>query len=261
MREECFCHVALHSSAVLPWFNNEMIRTMFRVKRKQKPRQHFSSIFKLVFSAGMTGLALLFSIASTFLKLPFFSQLSLTFDFSLVFYLPIIFVCSLSWALLSSLTVSILNFAWNASNWIGILFLICVNLFCLLVFTGIVKIINIHKKIRKKKIKWLISWIILIIFCIVFYSLINGLFFTPLYWWWYTGGQLFTPNFLEVQAIYNSNKIPGLHVYLLGINDYWTGIWSLYPLFNFIKFSASAFVSIPVMFYFQSDSFTAHLFN
>lgn len=220
-------------------------------------KQNFTHTFKLVFSSGMLGLGIIFSYFSNWVKIPFFSQLSLTIDLSIIFIIPVIFLCSLAWALSNAAILSLLNFIWNGSNWIGIIFLLLVNLVTVLLFYLLYIIFN-KTKIRNKKFKWLVIWVFVIILNTIIFTVLNGIIFTPLYWWWYANGQ-FPLNFIEVQKIYNSTNY--LQIYLLGIPDYWSGIWSLYTIFNLIKFILTAIFSIPVLIFFQINPLTKIFFN
>lgn len=230
---------------------------MNQTQEIKQQTNNFSITFKLAFSASMISLATILSFVSSLIKIPFLAQLSLTIDISIICIIPLIFICSLSWANLSGVAIALLNFVWDAHNWIGILILLVANVVTTTLFYLLYKATLWSKKLAHTKRKWIIIWLLIIIINTLVFTILNGIIFTPLYWWWFAPNQ-FSLNFIEVEKIYNSN--PYLHVYLLGIPDYWTGIFALYSILNLIKFTAVAFFSTPTLFYFQKYSLTANLF-
>ncbi|WP_027123867.1 MPN527 family putative ECF transporter permease subunit [Mycoplasmoides pirum] len=231
----------------------------FKKNKKKEKQNQFTNNFKLVFCACMLGISTLFAFIGTFIKIPFFAQMSLDIDISIIFIIPIIFICSLKWALLSGFINAILHFAWNASNWIGILILLISNLLTILIFSFFKYIVEKNENIKPKKTKWIYIWFLSIIFLTLFLTILNGILFTPLYWWWISPGLFTNINFIETSKIYNEN--PNLHIYLLGIPNYWAGIFGLYSFFNLIKFVLISLFSIPILIFFQKYSMTSNLFN
>ncbi|QMT98747.1 hypothetical protein H3143_01265 [Mycoplasma tullyi] len=225
-------------------------------KNIRKKRNNYSFNFKLSFNAGMLALAIIFAYLSSLVKIPFFSSLSLTIDISIVFLIPVIYISSIYSAVALSITLSLIHFIWNASNWIGIIFLTIINIFTILIFAFLNWLLN-KTKLKDKKVKWLVIWILIIPILMVLFSAINGILITPLYWWWFRAVR--TINFIEVAKFYNSS--PNLRFFLLFINDYWTGIFALFSLFNLIKFSLVAFFAIPMLTFFQNNLFTKKMFN
>ncbi|WP_417568644.1 MPN527 family putative ECF transporter permease subunit [Mycoplasma bradburyae] len=224
-------------------------------KKDKKKNNNYSFNFKLSFNASMLALAIIFAYFSSLIKIPFFSSLSLTIDISIVFLLPVIYISSLISALMLSLTLSLVHFIWNPSNWIGIIFLTIINVFVILIFCFLNWLFN-KTNLKNKKIKWLIIWILIIPISMVLFSAINGILITPLYWWWFRAVK--TINFIEIANYYNSTN--NLRFFLLFIDDYWTGIFALYSFFNFAKFSLIAFFAIPLLIFFQHNLFTKNLF-
>nr|WP_255565862.1 hypothetical protein [Mycoplasma sp. E35C] len=204
----------------------------------------------------MLALAIIFAYVSSLIRIPFFSNLSLTIDISVVFLIPVIYISSLASSLLLASVLSLIHFIWNPSNWIGILFLTITNIFTILIFYLLNLILN-KTKLRSKKAKWLVIWLLIVPISMFLYSAINGILITPLYWWWFKAVN--TINFIEVANYYNS--VSNLRAYLLFINDYWTGIFSLYSFFNLIKFVLIAFFAVPLLIFFQFNLFTKELFN
>ncbi len=203
----------------------------------------------------MLALAIIFAYLSSLIRIPFFSSLSLTIDISIVFLIPVIYISSIGSALTLAVSLSLIHFIWNSTNWIGIIFLTIINIFTIIIFTFFNWLLNLTK-LKTKKVKWLIIWILIIPIFMFIFSAINGILITPLYWWWFRAVK--TVNFIEVAKYYNSNS--NLRFFLLFINDYWTGIFSLYSLFNLIKFSLVAFFAIPLLIFFQNNLFTKKMF-
>ncbi len=221
-------------------------------------KNQFSNTFKLVFCASMLSVSTLFAVIGTFARLPFFAQMSLDVDLSLVFIVPVIFVCSLAWALGCGVLNALIHFTWNPTNWIGILILMFSNVLVVFLFWVFAKALGRSKKRRETKTKWVYSWLLTILCASFAMSALNGILFTPLYWWWLAPGLFNSISFVRVGEIYDAD--PNLHVYLLGIPNYWAGIFGLYGLFNVTKFAIVAFFSVPVLMFFKKHIVNAVLF-
>lgn len=212
------------------------------------------SIRSMVITAVLLALYIIFCyLGNTFFHLTFLSSF-LNLDFSLVFLILLVFICNWQRWLFSGIVGGLANFIWaGTGGYIGVIFNIVLNV-TTLSFVFLMKCIFIPKNINGKFIKsklfideqekikdsintknFGIELRILIICSITFvYSLItncllNGIIFTPLYMQYYLNMSAW---FIKTAKEYNANP----NAFLLFIPDYWTGIFTLYSIFNSIKF-------------------------
>ncbi len=183
-----------------------------------------------------TAFAILFGILSNFIVLPFAPWL--TIDFSPIFIFGIyLFVerRSIIYTTISILVVSLLNFInMGVAGWVGVIISFCSNaiyVFILIVLT------NLLKRFFKSN-RALFGLVLTIGFLLASLSLtvLNGLFFTPLYWWLFIDSSMIS--FLDWEKWYNANP----NLWLLYIPHYWAGIFGLYISFNIIKFGICSFL-------------------
>lgn len=181
-------------------------------------------------------------IGNTYFPLPIFGNF-LNLDISLVFLIPLAFMCSVKWWFTSAFLSGFFNFLWaGAGGWIGAIFNVMVNVFTLFVFWGLKKLIIKNNKEKLLKIKIALVIFISTIICILFNCVINGILFTPLYWWSY---QIGPASFIEMEKIYNSTE--SLHGYLLFIPKYWPAIFATYGSFNLLKFGLVGILLFPLI--------------
>lgn len=183
----------------------------------------------------LLSISILLSFLTNFIKLSFLGSF-LTLDLSMVFIIPLIFICGFYSALFSSFVVGALSFFWSDGTWVGTI----VNIFVNVTVVIIIQIFS-FLFLKKRNYIWFRLMIIfifsLLIIC-AFISFFNAIFFQPLYWWVF--GFLKTPSLIEAINKYNNNP----NIFLLFIDDYWKGTFTLYTIFNLIKFSIVFFITI-----------------
>lgn len=200
------------------------------------------SIKSMALTSIMLALNAIFSfVSNTYLPLPFLSSF-LTFDISLIFLVPIIFLCDKKWWIIASFGSGLFTFLWSGvGGWVGAIFNVIVNVCFSFLFFCSKKIYTKDNKLNKKS--FIFSLVVKLIIIILFNCLLNGFLFTPLYWW--TFNVINSPNFLLAEKIYNSNE--SLRLYLFYMPNYWSGIFTLYSLFSLLKFGAIFLLSIPLV--------------
>ncbi|WP_208895079.1 MPN527 family putative ECF transporter permease subunit [Ureaplasma diversum] len=181
-------------------------------------------------SSLVLGISILVCYGSSFLK---FSFLSL--DFSLACLSVLVFKVRYKYILLATILLCISNLM-HSSNWVGLLvvslnnllFMHLLILFYHLYYLRVKKQIMIHLSII-----FFISSVITLLFNVI----MNGILYTPLYW--YSFNLIKNPSILAAKTFYEQKP----NLYLLYIPDYWAGIFTLYTIFNLIKYSVVAFVA------------------
>lgn len=183
----------------------------------------------------LLSVSLFTSFITNFIKISFLGSF-LTLDISLVFIIPLIFICGFYSSFFTSIIVGAFSIFWSDGSWVGTLVNIFVNIIVVLV-------ISIFKLFLFKKNKQILLKIIIMfvfslpIICIII-SFFNAILFQPLYWWVF--GYIKTPSLIEAINKYNSSP----NIFLLFINDYWKGTFTLYTIFNSIKLFITFFISI-----------------
>lgn len=195
---------------------------------------------------------------NTYLPLPFLANF-LNLDISLVFLIPLVFICPIKWWISSSLISGFFNFLWASSGgWVGALFNVIVNFTTLLVFYFLNIFLLERKKNKKHFVFYLIlSLIIALVVLVLFNCFINGIFFTPLYWWSF--GIITSPSFLFAQQAYESYD--SLKVWLLFIPNYWDGIMTLYSIFNSLKFGITFVLLFPLLIVIFKSKIVNHFYS
>lgn len=193
-------------------------------------------IRSITITAILTSFAMITSYSTDFIKLGFLNSF-LSLDLSLIFVIPLIFICGIKWAFISSLILSCFSFInGGISSWIGPLFNLFINTFVVfiiyLIYFKVIRIQNI-------KIRLLITSLIALMLIILFSCLLNGFIFTPLYVAYFNNDWKLA-SFIELLKDENKDKFIA---FTLGIPNYWLGIFSLYSAFNAIKFSIVLFIS------------------
>lgn len=186
-------------------------------------------IRKIALTSVLTSLSVILSIISNFIRMPFASFLTL--DISLIPLLVIVYAINFRYAFFSIIATGLSGFIPpNSGGWIGVL----INTISHLIFvTTWFSFLQIYKRFTKSNYTSInLSLITSIILISLILTILNGLFFTPLYWWYY--GILHSISFIEAMNKYNGGEIG--HIMLLGIPNYWLGIFALYISFNLIKF-------------------------
>lgn len=186
-------------------------------------------IKKIVLTSVLTSLSIILSITFNFIRMPFASFLTL--DISLMPLLIIAYTINFRYTFFSIIVVGLSGFMPpNSGGWIGVL----INTISHLIFVTIwFSFLQIFKKFTKNNyVSINLSLIASIILISLILTIINGIFFTPLYWWYY--GMLHSISFVEAINKYNGGEIG--HIILLGMPNYWLGIFALYISFNLIKF-------------------------
>ncbi|WP_412032330.1 MPN527 family putative ECF transporter permease subunit [Malacoplasma muris] len=201
--------------------NSNITQNKISEKTKQIRAMAITSCFLAI--------SILVSFATNYIKITFLGDF-LTLDLSLVFIVPIIFICNIFWALFAGIVCGLAAFIWMGTGlWVGPIFIIVINvIIILLVYLWY---FIIFKKIKKTSIKLSLTLLITLILLMFLGSLLNGLIFTPLYWWIYNVIPI--PSFIEAEKWYQSQ---GPNPYLIYINTYWNGIFGLYSAFNLLKF-------------------------
>lgn len=226
-----------------------------------------SKIRAMTITSCLLAASILISFISNFIKISFLGDF-LTLDLSLVFIIPLIFICNVYWSLLSGVICGLFSFAWSAGLWIGPLLNITVNILTiLLVYLFYFKVFRIIKNKQIKKtivnnkvvfnlnnyfyfyIKLIITLLLTLIITTLVMAFLNGIVFTPLYWWAYN--LLDSPSFVIANKWYKDN---GPNLYLLYLPDYWSGIFGLYTSFNVFKLSiVFILVYFPITIIVKSD--------
>lgn len=182
---------------------------------------------------------------NSYFPIPFLGSF-LNLDISLVFLIPIVFICKKEWWISSAIISGLFNFLWSGiGGWVGAIFNILVNIFTLTSF-WIVKILIFKKdgkEVKYLKTKILLSLFVCLILITLFNCIINGFIFTPLYWW--TFSIINQPSFILAQQAYESDE--SMKVWLLFFDNYWDGIFALYSAFNFLKFGVVFVILFPVI--------------
>ncbi len=207
-------------------------------------------IFDIAIISILLSLGILFSYLSNFFTLPFAPWL--TIDISPFFYIMIYFcirnVKGVIWTIFSILIGSVFNFIYNPySGWIGVVINISSNLLFFVIILIFYKLISFLK--LKDKIKYIIFNLLSIIVISLLLCLLNGLLFTPLYWYVFDVGNFNSFSYIEIMNWYNSEP----NIWLLYIPNYWTGIFGLYSAFNFIKFGIIGVLLISTLFIFNKQ--------
>ncbi|MGL4647154.1 MAG: MPN527 family putative ECF transporter permease subunit [Mycoplasmoidaceae bacterium] len=184
------------------------------------------TIKKIVWVAMFLVLGILFSYASNFI--PFFAFGFLKIDISIIFFLVPISLVGYRSSIFIIIIIGITNIAWSTTAFIGPLILIISNI----VFVTCYFLLNKIIKIKHAK---LINLIVATLVCSFIITLLNGIFFTPLFINFFTDVK--TISFIEISNNYNNGLwYDKLKFFLMFIPDYWGGIFALYIGFNLLKF-------------------------
>lgn len=198
-------------------------------------------IKKMVITSIFIALSIITSFSTNFISLPFLASF-LTLDISLIFIIALLVITSYYWALFAGITLGCFSFIWSSGIWIGAVFNIIVNVFTITIIWIFDK--YVFKNIKNYWLKWgynLISTLIIITFS---FTLLNGILFQPL-WWWFFNTPLKSISFIEAEFLYNNNFIS--HAFLLWMPNYWSGIFALYTSFNLFKFSIVFLIAFPAI--------------
>lgn len=178
---------------------------------------------------------------NSYFPIPFLGNF-LNMDISLVFLIPLVFICNAKWWLSAAVISGFFNFLWaGAGGYVGALFNIVLNTLTLTSF--FISKCLIIKKLTNIKLRILILLFVNLLTVILMNCTLNGLFFTPLYWMTYQ--IIKTPFFIEASNVYNNSD--SLKSWLLFIPDYWTGIFGLYSAFNLLKFGVICLLLFPIL--------------
>lgn len=202
---------------------------------------------KIAITSVFLSLAMIFSFLSTLMPLPFLASF-LNLNLSSIFLAIIMLLVNFYYSVFAIFITSLLVFANpGPALWVGVL----VNFFSNLIFISVLYLVNklfINKIFDKDNcqeikhnsglnLKWhYASEIIAVITTSFILSTLNGLIFTPLFW--YSARLLIglsSPSFIEAMRIYNSSQSSS--ILMLGIPNYWAGIYALYMAFNLFNFS------------------------
>lgn len=193
----------------------------------------------------LTGVFLALVILLQFFEkyLPF-ANTYLRFNFSLLFILPIFFFSGPGWGIFAL----ILRFAigpamdplgYDITGIMGHLILLISSSVTIFIFF---LMSWLTLSLRNSKWKYWIVAILTIILSSIILTLLNGLLFSPLYWWAFN--FLDHPSYLAAQTLYQNTS--GLQVMHFGIKSYWGGIWAVYLSGNIIKYSLIFIVNYPL---------------
>lgn len=215
-------------------------------------------IRSMTLTSVMLGFYLIFAFfCNTYLPIPFLGGF-LNFDISLFFLIPLVFICSSKWWVSAGIIGGLMCFIWAGSGgWVGAIFNIVVNLLTLGSFF-VLKIVFIDLTSKKFLVFKLLLILFLSLIIIIFINcLLNGLIFTPLYWWTYSIIKI--PSFVEAENTYNSND--SLRVWLLFVPKYWDGIFALYSAFNLLKFGVISILMFPLLLIMYKSNIVNNYFN
>lgn len=219
-------------------------------------------IRSMVITAMMLALYIIFSwIGNQFFNLAFLASF-LNLDISLIFLIPLVFICNWRWWLFAAIVGGAADFLYaGAGAWIGAIYNIVLNV-TTLSFIFLLKFwiidnnffikennnqknyLNIFLKFESKAF---IVCFISFLFSVFINCLLNGLIFTPLYMNLYLSYIFPNAWFINVENIYNSSSGAEARWFLLFIPDYWTGIFALYSAFNAIKFGIVLILIYPIL--------------
>lgn len=200
-------------------------------------------------------LAILTSLGTNFIKISFLSDF-LSLDISLVFIIPLMFICSYYWATLASTILSLFTFLWPGNIWIGVVFNLIANFVFVTLVWFFVKVFQ-KKTIFNYSLTLILSLGLSVLISSIFFSFLNGVIFQPLWWWFFKLTD--TVFFVEVAKQYNFGVIP--HAFLLWIPDYWSGIFGLYMAFNIFKFVIVSIMTFIVVVFILKSNLLEHYFK
>lgn len=199
-------------------------------KIRYEPYYSVSRIIKdYTMSAIFIGIAILINYTSNFIKFEY-----LAFDFSLFTITLLSFKVRKRMVYAATIIISLANFINSSAGWIGVMIVSLNNIFFITIFLILKKILINNKH---KYWKLLLVHIIASFATIMFNVLMNGLLYTPLYW--YSFKIASSINFIQVQKEYEIKP----NLYLLNFKKYWAGVFVLYFSFNLIKYTVITFIS------------------
>lgn len=199
-------------------------------KIRYQPYYSVSRIIKdYTMSAIFIGIAILINYTSNFIKFEY-----LAFDFSLFTITLLSFKVRKRMVYAATIIISLANFINSSAGWIGVMIVSLNNIFFITIFLFLKKILINNKH---KYWKLLLVHIIASFATIMFNVLMNGLLYTPLYW--YSFKIASSINFIQVQKEYEIKP----NLYLLNFKKYWAGVFVLYFSFNLIKYTVITFIS------------------
>lgn len=199
-------------------------------KIRYEPYYSVSRIIKdYTMSAIFIGIAILINYTSNFIKFEY-----LAFDFSLFTITLLSFKVRKRMVYAATIIISLANFINSSAGWIGVMIVSLNNIFFITIFLFLKKILINNKH---KYWKLLLVHIIASFATIMFNVLMNGLLYTPLYW--YSFKIASSINFIQVQKEYEIKP----NLYLLNFKKYWAGVFVLYFSFNLIKYTVITFIS------------------
>ncbi|MCF0217460.1 MAG: hypothetical protein HUJ42_00235 [Malacoplasma sp.] len=222
-------------------------------------------IRSMVITAMLLALYIIFAaIGNLYFKMTFLASF-LNLDISLIFLIPLVFICRWQWWMFAAIAGGLANFIWaGVGGYIGAIYNVVLNVITLS-FVFLLKFLLFDKQNKKainedannlvnnnqsERLKyWKIVAICIISFAysILVNCVLNGIIFTPLYMNLYMPKSFVSVSFIEVEKIYNNTNNSDARAMLLYIPNYWTGIFALYSAFNGIKFSIVFLVLIPIL--------------
>lgn len=223
--------------------------------KKDNKRNVNFHIKNMAITSIFLSLAILTSFGTNFIKISFLGDF-LSLDISLVFIIPLIFICSYYWSILASTILSLFTFLWPGNIWIGVVFNLIANFTFVTLVWLFTKAFN-KKIIANNSISLFINFSLSILISSIFFSFLNGILFQPLWWWFFKLTD--TIFFVEVANKYNFGLIP--HAFLLWIPDYWSGIFGLYISFNIFKFAIVSFITFIAITFISKSNLIEHFFN
>lgn len=205
------------------------------------------TIKKISITSIFLSMAIIFSYLSTWMPLDFLSPF-LKINLSSIFLGIILLSVNFKYAVFSTIVSSFVQFAGASpsTTYVGVL----INMISNLIFISILFIINklllprtlkkshnLQLGLKKYNVKWhYASEILTVLLTSLTLTVLNGILFTPLNWYVFSLlPGLNSISFLEAESIYNSSS--GAQVLMLGIPNYWAGIFALYMSFNLLNFS------------------------
>ena len=198
--------------------------------------------FKIAFTGMMLSLVILFQYLEKFM--PIF-EIFMKMNLSLVFIMATLYVAGLSWASLLlilrfSIGPAVGKYGYSTLGiWNHTILLVMGSLF-IIIFYSLDKIS--HKIKINNNVRLLIISIISVLIISLIGPLLNGLLFTPVYWYLVPERPIPTASLYDAKNAYQILKVP----FFFGIPNYWGGMYAAYGLGNFLKYSLICAVFIPM---------------
>ena len=202
-----------------------------------------------VFDIALTGMMLALVIIFQYLEqyMSWLSSESLKINISLLFILITWLISGFPWAILLLLirfiiTPAFSSFQYSEIGWYSSFLLLFLEVLFILLFICTYSLLK--KKIVNANILLITSLVLTLIISVVLFTFLNGVFITPLFW------KLLFPTekipwFPKIVYYYKTHS--NFYIGLLGIKNYWAGIWILFGTGNLFKFTIIILLIFPLV--------------